>query len=283
MIPPIAVTTLSLPTLINLIFSIILQGNSSRLIMTHKQNTHAVASYLLSTSDATNYTWYILNDDLIDQNIKTIPGQDLSSIVLLSNITALYEFLQNVNQTILNPRYNSLFVFTNQLPTNEIVQLCWNYSLVNVGIVFLVEQHLSVYTYNPFVEQILLEIWNSSASTEPPNNLYARIFYNKVCNVHQLEIPIMVGLDLASVYRKVNPLRVTKIGLGGSEVNAMEIVASSMNATFRYKFQDLLSIRSETDKLTLAFLRMLSKDNEVSYDNGRPIEFDVIRTKQDNA
>lgn len=284
MFSPIGVTTspLALATLANLINSIIYQSNSSHLIMAHKQNTHAVADYLLSTQNDANYTWYILNDDLIDQNIGTIPRQDLSSIVLLSNTSELFEFLQNVNKIILSPRCNSLIVFINQLPNNEIVKLCWNQSLVNVGIVFLIEQHLFVYTYNPFVDEILLEIWNSSASVVPPIDLHSKIFYDKVSNVHQLKVPIMIQFDLASVYRKVNPRRHDhKVGLGGSEVNAMEIVAKSMNATFSYKALDFSTIRNVTDNLTLAFLRQLTKDNEVPFDNGEPIEFDIVQTAQE--
>lgn len=117
-----------------------------------------------------------------------------------------------------------------------------------------------------------------------PINLHSRIFYNKLENLYRIKIPIMVGLDLASVYRKFNPNKLQKsIGLGGIEVNAMEIIAKIMNAKFLYKNQEQSLIRNETNELNLAYLRVLSKDNEIPFDNSDPIEFDTIRTPEENA
>lgn len=284
-------TNTSIITLTNLIFSIIVQERTSNIILTHEQDSTALVTDLLSTKNASNFSWYIINENLIDKYNRTIPNQDLSTIIVLTNITKLSKFLEHVNIVIPNPRHNSLFIFTNEnQPSNAIVQLCWNYSLVNVGLIFY--QHnkdIFVYTYNPFVDLNLMHIWNTSEQAlfveNIPSNLHGQIFFNKLLNLNGIKIPIMVGLDLASVYRKFNPNKPGKrhIGLGGMEVNAMEIIGKSMNAHFLYKSQDQSNIRNETNQLNVAYLHMLSQDMEMPFDNSELIDFDIIRTAEENA
>lgn len=285
-------------TLINLIFSIIFQEKTTNIILTHEQDSIALVTDLLSSKYASNFSWYIINEHLIDnkfnKNLK-IPNRDLSAIILLSNVTKLSQFLNNsVTKSIPNPRYNSLLIFTSDSqPSNDIVQLCWNYSLVNVGLIFLIhDTDISVFTYNPFVDMNLLEIWNTTENSllpeSIPNELHRHIFYNKLMNLNGIKIPIMVGLDLASVYRKFNPNRYNDdgkrhVGLGGMEVNAMEIISKSMNAHFLYKSQDQSNIRNETNQLNVNYLHVLSEDLVMPFDKSEPINFDIIRTAEENA